>query len=113
MNLNVKINHRKGPKDMAEDQITLELGDPRLYERGMSVAHSSDDGGLPDIGKSVGLGGAMLYAGERPGKPGWCLSIYFPEDDILEIAEGLPSGSFSAAADLVDLVAMSLCKASS
>lgn len=39
--------------------------DPALYERGNVVWHSTEDGGLPDVGISVGLGdGRMLYAGE-------------------------------------------------
>lgn len=44
---------------------TLTSDDPGLYERGNVVWHSSDEGGLPDVGISVGLGeGRMLYAGE-------------------------------------------------
>lgn len=50
-----------------------------MYERGKLVEHTSNPGGFPDVGISVGLGnGTMLYAGEIPGPKnrGWSISIY-------------------------------------
>lgn len=100
---------------MAEtEQIVLTEDDPRLYERGVSVAHSSDGEGYPDCGKSVGLGdGSMLFVGERPGYEGWSLCIYTQNDGVRDIADGLPAGPFTAAADLVDWVAGALNKSTS
>lgn len=57
-------------------KIDLQDDDPRLYEVGFLCAHSSDEDGCADVGLSVGLGGAMLFAGEVPEKPDWSLAIY-------------------------------------
>lgn len=82
-----------------------EAVDSQLYERGRLVAHTSDDGGIPDVGLSVGLGdGKMLYAGERPSRLGWCLCIY-SQTGTVGIAEGLASGPCSPAAELVEHLA--------
>ncbi|MEL6219293.1 MAG: hypothetical protein AAFR79_12645 [Pseudomonadota bacterium] len=92
------------------DQIDLERGDARLYERGLTVAHSSDGEGLPDVGQSVGLGdGRMLYVGERPGRPGWCICIY-GQSEAIDIAEGLPAWPSDTATDLITVVAAAINK---
>ena len=86
-----------------DGQITLSSDDARLYERGMTVAHSTDGDGIPDVGKSIGLGsGRMLYVGERPGEPGWCLCVYSESEPTIDIASNI---DFDGACDLVDLIA--------
>ena len=50
------------------------------HERGLLVAHTSDpESGLADVGLSVGLGDAALYAGEFAGSTGWGLCLYTRE----------------------------------
>lgn len=51
----------------------------------------------------------MLYFGERPGREGWSLCIY-SQDGSIDIADGLPAGSFAPAADLIDMVAGAINK---
>lgn len=76
-----------------DEQIVLGDNDKRMYQHGMSVAHSSDDGGCPDVGSSIGLGGgAMLYLGEVPKKPGWSLCIYRTDGPTIHIADGIDGG---------------------
>lgn len=51
-----------------------------IFERGQMAYHSDIDGAGPDVGISIGLGGAMIYAGEVPDMPGpWSLAIYTPQ----------------------------------
>lgn len=73
-----------------QERINLSDDSERLYERGLLVSHCSDDGGLPDVGISVGLGGGMmLYAGDRPGRSGWAVAIYPMQGESIHIAEGV------------------------
>lgn len=93
---------------MAE-QITLEDDDPRMYQRGMSVAHSCDEDGIPDVGLSIGLGGgAMLYLGEKPGKPAWCLCIYQKDGPTIEIAECIDGGIGSDVIEAMHIINASI-----
>ena len=93
---------------MHDDQIILNDSSPRLYERGLLVAHSSDDEGSPDVGISVGLGaGQMLYAGERPGKPGWSICIYPASGDATDIAVDVDAGE---AVLMIEAVAGAICR---
>lgn len=92
-----------------DSQIVLSDGDKRMYERGLTVAHSSDDGGMPDIGSSIGLGrGAMLYLGERPGKDGWSLCIYQVDGPTIHIADGIDGGLSSDAMEGLDFIAAAI-----
>jgi hypothetical protein len=50
--------------------------DDAMYRLGEIAWHSSDPDGLPDVGISVGLGDAMLYAGEVPDAP--CSLVIYP-----------------------------------
>lgn len=69
---------------------TVSNDSPMLYERGRIVAHSSDEDGGPDVGESIGLGGKMLYVGERPGqRAGWSICIYPEAGDAIDIADGV------------------------
>ena len=84
------------------------MNDEQLYQRGALVAHSSDGGGLPDVGISVGLGGGrMLYAGERPGQPGWSICLYPAEGEATDIAAGVDA---EGAASLIEAVAAALSR---
>lgn len=69
------------------DRLPVEQIDersPRLYERGLVVAHSSTDDGMPDVGMSVGLGNnMMLYAGDLPNPLSTGLAIYTDKDRFL------------------------------
>lgn len=48
-------------------------------EPGAVAWHSSDEGGGPDVGLSIGLGdGKLLWVGETPDHDGWRLAIYHP-----------------------------------
>ncbi|MEM1344816.1 MAG: hypothetical protein AAGI34_09585 [Pseudomonadota bacterium] len=90
------------------DQIALSANDTRLYQRGLTAAHSSDDDGMCDLGASVGLGnGNMLYVGERPGRDGWCICVY-RQSETISIAEGLEGEQREAAMDLIDEVAAAI-----
>ncbi|NBE05946.1 hypothetical protein [Paragemmobacter ruber] len=75
---------------MSDDaQVMLDYDDPQFMQVGNVVWHSSDEDMGPDVGISVGLGDAMLYAGEVPGLAGgWSLVIY-PDgsEERLDIAE--------------------------
>ena len=89
------------------DQITITSDSPRFYDLGMLVSHSSDEGGLPDVGISVGLGdGWMMFAGEVPGEPGWMLTLYGQAErrDIAHITDA------DAARSLIERIAGLLCK---
>lgn len=60
-----------------------------LYERGNTCWHSSAEDGGPDVGISLGLGGAMLYVGEVPGvtsTTGWSMAVYPLQGDRIDIA---------------------------
>ncbi len=74
-----------------------------MYEAGVVAWHSSDeDGGGPDVGISVGLGGMMLYAGEAPGLKGpWSLVLYPTSGDRIVIAETVEQ---EAARDMIDML---------
>lgn len=90
---------------MIEMMIITE-SDDRMYERGVTVAHSSDVGGYPDVGKSVGLGSdRMLYAGERPNFVGWCLCIYPKAGEAIDIAVDIDQ---DGASDLIDMVSAAI-----
>lgn len=80
-----------------------------MYNLGVPVAHSSDEGGMPDVGMSLGLGGKMLYAGEIPGKdrPGWWLVIY-PKEGEREI---IGSVIYDKASALMDALSAAIQKA--
>ncbi len=61
-----------------------ELDDRLLYERGVVIWHTSEEGGGPDVGISVGLGdGSMLYAGDLPDPAGHGLKLYMRKDSVL------------------------------
>lgn len=86
-------------------QIELHDNDARLYERGVTVAHSSDGDGMPDVGTSIGLGsGRMLYLGEVPGRAGWSLCIYSQSGPTLDIAHGIDIGIATDAMDVLAAV---------
>ncbi len=73
-----------GVQTMDSSDDTAMDGRTVMYDRGQVVWHTSEDGGLPDVGISVGLGeGAMLYAGDLAGSPGWSLAVFTQEERLL------------------------------
>ena len=77
-----------------------------MYDRGVVVYHTSDeDGGSPDVGISVGLGGGvMLYAGEVQGPRKWSVVLYTLGGRI-DVAECLDR---DAAVEMVKLLGAAL-----
>jgi hypothetical protein len=92
---------------MMDDQITLTDCDDRLYQRGLIVAHSSDESGIADVGTSVGLGDAMLYAGEVPDIASTALVIYpnNPQSDRVVVAESV---DYEAAQDMMTMISRAM-----
>ena len=93
---------------MSDEQHTITDGnDPKLYERGLTVAHSSDDSGLPDVGLSVGLGNdLMLYVGDVARGKGVGIRIWGRKKDS-EIVVGEVT-DFEAAKEMVEAIAFAL-----
>lgn len=90
------------------DQIVLTDDDPRIYDAGFIVAHSSDEDGLPDVGLSVGLGGGwMLFAGDMPDHQDQALALY-GQNDKLMVAEAVER---EAADDMLTFIARAIIEA--
>lgn len=70
----------------SETQAPLPITDEteaiyRAEEVGRLTNHCSEDGGLPDVGLSLGLGDErMLFVGDAPDSSGTALVIYDPHD---------------------------------
>ncbi len=93
-----------------DETITLDGGDPRLYELGMFVDHSSYPDGGPDVGVSLGLGnGRMLYAGEAPGRNGDAL-VLFGQHEHSDIAQNIDR---EAAYEMMGILAGAISRAKS
>ncbi|WP_395543416.1 hypothetical protein [Neotabrizicola sp. sgz301269] len=68
------------------------LAEAHMYQSGETVWHSSGDDAGPDVGISVGLGDAALFAGELPepdGSIGWGLAIYPQDGERITIARSV------------------------
>jgi hypothetical protein len=88
---------------MTDTPPTQAEAEAAMYRLGEVVWHVSEEGGLPDVGISVGLGDAMLYAGEVPGAGvPRCLVIYPMTGERQLVAHLVPDGDDDPARDLIE-----------